>query len=125
MSRGRTLKEFTIAVLLVPSLVGFIWFSLIGGTGIAIESQEIINISSLEEEEMLFSILSTMPLSTISSILTIILIAVFFITSADSATFVLSMQSTNGLLNPPNRVKFVWGIVLSLTAIALLYSGGL
>ena len=84
-----------------------------------------MNISSLAEEEMLFGMLSTMPFSTIASILTIILIAVFFITSADTATFVLSMHSTNGSLNPPNWIKFVWGIVLSLTAITLLYSGGL
>lgn len=125
VSRGRTIREFTIAVLIVPSLVGFIWFSLLGGTGIFLEAQEIINVSSLAEEEMLFSILSTMPFSTIASVLTILLIGVFFITSADSATFVLSMHSTNGSLNPKNRIKFVWGIVLSLTAITLLYSGGL
>ncbi|MGJ9459906.1 BCCT family transporter [Oceanobacillus sp. CF4.6] len=125
VSRGRTLREFTIAVLLVPSLVSFLWFTLIGGTGISLESQGIMNISSLAEEEMLFGILSTMPFSTIASILTIILIVVFFITSADSATFVLSMHSTNGSLNPAKRIKFVWGIVLSLTAITLLYSGGL
>ncbi|MBR3118308.1 MAG: BCCT family transporter [Oceanobacillus sp.] len=125
VSRGRTIREFTIAVLIVPSLVGFIWFSLLGGTGILLEAQEIINVASLAEEEMLFSILSTMPFSTIASVLTILLIGVFFITSADSATFVLSMHSTNGSLNPKNRIKFVWGIVLSLTAITLLYSGGL
>ncbi|WP_059106002.1 BCCT family transporter [Shouchella shacheensis] len=125
VSRGRTLREFTIAVLLVPSLVGFIWFSFVGGAGISLESQGIMTISSLAEEEMLFGILSTMPISTITSILAIILIAVFFITSADSATFVLSMHSTNGSLNPPNGIKFVWGIVLSVTAIVLLYSGGL
>ncbi|MFC4025765.1 BCCT family transporter [Oceanobacillus longus] len=100
VSEGRTLREFPIAVLLVPSLVNFLWFTLIG-------------------------ILSTMPFSIIASILTIILIVVFFITSADSATFVLSMHSTNGSLNPAKRFKFVWGIVLSLTAINLLYSGGL
>lgn len=125
VSRGRTIREFAIAVLIVPSIVGFIWFSLLGGTGINIEAQGIMNISSLAEEEMLFGMLSTMPFSTIASILTILLIAVFFITSADTATFVLSMHSTNGSLNPPNRIKFIWGVVLSLTAITLLYSGGL
>ncbi|WP_249871556.1 BCCT family transporter [Oceanobacillus saliphilus] len=125
VSRGRTLREFTIAVLLVPSLVGFIWFSFVGGTAMWLESQGIINISSLEAEEMLFGMLGTMPISTITSILTVILIAVFFVTSADSAIFVLSMHSTNGSLNPPNGIKLIWGIVLSVTAIALLYSGGL
>ncbi|WP_339227442.1 BCCT family transporter [Oceanobacillus sp. FSL K6-2867] len=125
VSRGRTIREFSIAVLIVPSIVGFIWFSLLGGTGIYLEAEGIMNISALAEEEMLFGMLSTMPFSTIASVLTIILIAVFFITSADTATFVLSMHSTNGSLNPPNWIKFIWGIVLSLTAITLLYSGGL
>lgn len=125
VSRGRTLREFTIAVLLVPPLVGFIWFSFVGGSGMSLELQDIANISSLAEEEMLFGILSTMPISTITSIFTVILIAVFFITSADSATFVLSMHSTNGSPNPPTRVKLIWGLLLSATAIVLLYSGGL
>ncbi|EZH65228.1 hypothetical protein DH09_16415 [Bacillaceae bacterium JMAK1] len=125
VSRGRTLREFTIAVLIVPSIVGFIWFSFVGGTAMSLELNDVINLSSLTNEEMMFGMLSTMPISTITSIVTIVLIAVFFITSADSATFVLGMHSTNGSNNPPNGIKFVWGLVLSVTAIALLYSGGL
>jgi len=125
VSRGRTLREFTIAVLIVPSIVGFIWFSFVGGTAMSLELNEVINLSALTNEEMMFGMLSTMPISTITSIVTIVLIAVFFITSADSATFVLGMHSTNGSNNPPNGIKFVWGMVLSVTAIALLYSGGL
>nr|WP_307189845.1 BCCT family transporter [Geomicrobium sp. JCM 19037] len=125
VSRGRTLREFTIAVLIVPSIVGFIWFSFVGGTAMSLEFNDIINLSALTDEQMLFGMLSTMPVSTLTSIVSIILIAVFFITSADSATFVLGMHSTNGSNNPPNRIKFVWGLVLSVTAMALLYSGGL
>ena len=66
-----------------------------------------------------------MPMSMLLSIIAIILIAIFFITSADSATFVLGMQSTNGSLNPPNTVKLTWGIAQAAVAIILLSANGL
>ncbi len=91
----------------------------------SLELNDVISLSSLGDEEMMFGLLSTMPISTITSILTVGLIAVFFITSADSATFVLGMHSTNGSLNPPNKIKFTWGVILAAMAIVLLYSGGL
>ena len=59
------------------------------------------------------------------SVLAILLISTFFITSADSATFVLGMLTTHGSLNPPNRIKMIWGIVLAAIASTLLYIGGL
>ncbi|WP_139365586.1 BCCT family transporter [Shouchella patagoniensis] len=90
-----------------------------------VESTGTATISALAEEEALFDVLQTMPFSTISSYVTIFLIAVFFITSGDSATHVLGSQSTNGSLNPPNRIKIIWGVLMSSTAAALLYSGGL
>ncbi|THG88370.1 glycine/betaine ABC transporter [Alkalihalobacillus alcalophilus ATCC 27647 = CGMCC 1.3604] len=124
VSKGRTLREFVVAVLLVPSVMGFIWFSFIGGTAISVESSGTI-ISHLPDEEVLFGVLETMPFGTIMSYLTIFVIAVFFITSADSATFVLASQSTAGSLNPGKRIKLVWGILMSATAAVLLYSGGL
>lgn len=125
VSRGRTLREFVIGVLLVPSLLGFVWFSFLGGTSIAAESSGAAAISTLADEEMLFGVLSTMPFSSITSFITIFLIAVFFITSADSATFVLGSQSTKGSLNPSNKIKTTWGLLMSATAAVLLYSGGL
>nr|WP_246333704.1 BCCT family transporter [Thermoactinomyces mirandus] len=81
--------------------------------------------SDLGTEVALFSMLSHLPLSSIMIILAVFLISSFFITSADSATFVLGMQSTNDSLNPPNTVKWIWGIIISSFAAVLLYSGGL
>ncbi|MBG9785648.1 BCCT family transporter [Shouchella lehensis] len=125
VSRGRTLREFVIGVLLVPSLLGFVWFSFLGGTAISFESQGLTTISNLADEEALFGVLGAMPFSTVTSYITIFLIAVFFITSADSATHVLGSQSTNGSLNPPTKIKILWGVLMSATAAVLLYSGGL
>lgn len=69
--------------------------------------------------------LENLPLETFISILGIILIAIFFITSADSATLVLGMQTTGGNLDPSNKVKFTWGVIQSATAAVLLWQGGL
>src|SRR5690625_2799959 len=76
-------------------------------------------------EVALFATLEHLLLSTIVTVLSIVLISTFFITSADSATFVIGMQTTNGMLNPPLRIKVVWGIIQSAAAAVLLWSGGL
>ena len=129
ISRGRTVREFVLGVLLVPSLFCAFWFSIFGGTAIALEMfhdaglKEVIE--SQGKEVALFTLLEQFPLGAIMSILAILLIATFFITSADSATFVLGTLTTNGSLNPPNSVKFTWGIVQSIAAAVLLWSGGL
>ncbi|MFZ4452427.1 glycine betaine uptake BCCT transporter [Salibacterium aidingense] len=125
VSKGRTLRQFTSGVLLVPSLVSFLWFSVFGGASILLESEGIAAISELAEEEALFGVFEHYPLGLVMSILAIGLISTFFITSADSATFVLGMQTSNGSMNPATKVKFIWGIMLSATAVILLYSGGL
>lgn len=129
VSRGRTIREFVTGVLLVPTIFGALWFSVFGGSAINLEYFENANIiqsvNELGEETALFEVLEHFPLTTFMSIIAILLISTFFITSADSATFVLGMQTTNGSLYPPNLVKFVWGIVQSATAAVLLWQGGL
>lgn len=125
ISRGRTIKEFVAYVLFIPAVIGFLWFSVFGGTAMQLEQNNMGMISGLATEESLFGVLENYPLSTTLSILAIILIGVFFITSADSGTFVLAMMTTNGSLNPSNRLKVIWGVLLAAMALVLLYSGGL
>ncbi|SDH83517.1 glycine betaine transporter [Alteribacillus persepolensis] len=125
VSKGRTLREFTTGVLIVPSVVGFLWFSIFGGASILLETEGTAAISELATEEALFGTFEHFPFGIVMSIVAITLISTFFITSADSATFVLGMQTSNGSLNPATKVKFTWGIMLSATAVILLYSGGL
>lgn len=125
ISRGRTIKEFVAYVLFIPAVIGFLWFSVFGGTAMQLEHNNMGMISGLATEESLFGVLENYPLSTTLSILAIILIGVFFITSADSGTFVLAMMTTNGSLNPSNRLKVIWGVLLAAMALVLLYSGGL
>ncbi|MFC4324283.1 glycine betaine uptake BCCT transporter [Litchfieldia salsa] len=124
VSRGRTIREFLIGVLLLPALVSFLWFATFGTS--AIETQNSgFDLTQFATEEVLFAIFNQMPGSIILSIIAIVLISTFFITSADSATFVLGMQTTYGSLTPPNTVKLTWGIAQSTVALILLYSGGL
>jgi len=129
VSKGRTIREFILGVLLVPTIFGGLWFSVFGGTAVHLEYFNGTNINQLVTdhgtEVALFSVLENMPLSGIMSFIAILLISTFFITSADSATFVLGMQTTNGNLHPPNQVKFIWGIVQSSAAAILLWQGGL
>jgi glycine betaine transporter len=129
VSKGRTVREFVLGVLLVPTIFGALWFSVFGGTAVSLEMFENFGLSDIMAEQgvevALFAVLSQFPFGTVMSILAIFLISTFFITSADSATFVLGMQTTNGSLNPPNSVKFTWGLIQSAAAVVLLWSGGL
>jgi len=125
VSKGRTIREFVTYVLLAPSLISFIWFSTFGGSAMLLEHDGIASISKLATEQSLFGVLEQYPMSMGVSILAILLIGIFFITSADSGTYVLGMMTTNGSQNPSNRIKIVWGVLLAVMALVLLYSGGL
>ncbi|MEC2072940.1 glycine betaine uptake BCCT transporter [Alkalihalophilus marmarensis] len=126
VSRGRTIREFVIGVLAVPATFGALWFSVFGGTGIYMQREGIADINGIMTdsgmEVALFAVLEQFPLGLIMSIVAVFLISSFFVTSADSATVVLGMQTTNGSLNPPNSVKFVWGLIISASAAVLLTS---
>ncbi|PSL40863.1 glycine betaine transporter [Salsuginibacillus halophilus] len=125
VSKGRSLREYILGVLLVPSLVGFLWFSFFGGNAVYLQDQGIANLADLATEEVLFGVFAEFPLGAVMSFVAIVLISTFFITSADSGTFILGMQTTHGSIKPPRYVKLIWGLMLSATASILLYSGGL
>ncbi|MBM4761500.1 BCCT family transporter [Bacillus sp. B15-48] len=125
VSKGRTVREFMIAVLVVPTLVCAFWFSVFGGTAIYFDFFEGTNIAAQGLETALFSVFDLLAFPGLLSMVSLLLITTFFITSADSATFVLGVQTTNGDMDPPNFVKITWGLFLSASAIVLLLSGGL
>jgi glycine betaine transporter len=124
VSKGRTIREFVIGVLAVPAIFGAFWFATFGGTGIHIQRFGTADIMETMThggmEVALFAVLEQFPLGLFLSIIAVFLISSFFVTSADSATVVLGMQTTNGNLNPPNSVKLVWGAIISATAAVLI-----
>ncbi|KQL56618.1 glycine/betaine ABC transporter permease [Alkalicoccobacillus plakortidis] len=129
VSRGRTIREFVVGVTAVPVLFSALWFSIFGVAGIEMDEElsgQIFNLMSEEGNEVaLFAFLESYPMAPIIMGIAILLISSFFITSADSATFVLGMLTSGGRLNPTLKVKLIWGVILAGTAAALLLSGGL
>jgi len=125
VSKGRTVKEFVAGVLLAPTIVTMLFFAVFGSAALKLENLGITQLSKLETETVTFGMFEHYPLGTLLSLITIVVIAIFFITSADSATFVLGMFTTGGKLNPSNKVKITWGIILSAMAAIVMYSGGI
>lgn len=123
VSKGRSIREFVSGVLLVPALVSFIWFSVFGVLGIE-TGEKHKEIFEMSPETQLFAVFNHLPLGIILSIVALLLIASFFVTSADSATFVLGMQTSYGSLEPASYIKVTWGVAQSLIAFILLFSGG-
>lgn len=123
VSKGRSIRQFIIAVLLVPTLISILWFSVFGVTGIEVANKA-PELFKLTPETQLFGIFNELPLGTVLSVIAMLLVSSFFITSADSATFVLGMQTSHGSLTPSGRVKVIWGILLSSIAFVLLLSSG-
>ena len=124
VSRGRTIKEFIIGVLAVPSLVMFIFFTVFGASAINLEANGIARISEYATETATFAMLEQYPFGYLMSLFTVMIVVIFFVTSADSATFVLGMLSTNGNIHPAGFVKVSWGVILSAFAVIMIYTGG-
>ena len=124
ISRGRTIREFVIGVLAVPTVVSGLWFAVFGGAGI-LAQQNGADLAGRPTEAQLFGLLDTLPGGVVAGIGAMILIATFFITSADSATFVLGSLSTRRGADPARSVSTIWGLVIAASAAVLLVGGGL
>lgn len=128
ISRGRTIREFIVGVLMVPTLLSFLWFAVFGGAGLhaaMFEQVPLVQTVQQDASMALFTLLEAFPAAWLTSALAIVLVTVFFITSADSATFVLGMMSSGGDPRPSARIKLVWGVLIALIAAVLLLTGGL
>lgn len=128
VSRGRTIREYIIGVMVIPPLIACIWIAAFGGTGLWSDLNNGTNIAELVNADLttaLFQTYEFLPLKTLLSVLSILLIFTFLVTSADSATYILASMTMFGSLNPPQYAKVVWGILMSAIAAVLLYAGGL
>ena len=114
--------------VLAPSMAAFLWFSIFGGAALHLEIWQGVPIAEAVERDVstaLFTMFGAMPLDLVMSLTATLLVLVFFVTSADSATLVLGMMSTGGNPNPPARIKTIWGVLVAGIAISLLLSGGI
>ncbi len=129
VSRGRTVRQFVSGVILVPTLIGILWFSVLGGSALAMELADPGSLTepdgSVDVEGALFRLASYLPGAPVLTAGIILLIGIFFITSADSGSLVMSMIATGGRLNPKRWIRSFFALITALLAIALLLSGGL
>jgi glycine betaine transporter len=127
ISRGRTIREFIIGVVAMPTGMGFVWFAIVGSTAIDMQisgATDLIATTSTPELS-LFTALEELPFATITSVLSMILIAFFFISGADAAAIVMGMLASRGVLEPAKTVTAVMGCLMGAIACALLLVGGL
>jgi glycine betaine transporter len=128
ISKGRTIRQFVVYVILVPSLVSFIWFSILGGAAFDLQLNQGKDMGAVVDRGMegaLFETLSSFPLGSVTSALAVFLIAIFFVTGADSASIVMSMLSQNGHEEPRRGLILFWGVATGAVAAVLLWAGGL
>ncbi|WP_149830811.1 BCCT family transporter [Streptomyces tailanensis] len=128
ISRGRTIRGFVMGVLVVPTVVFFTWFTVFGGTAIHVDMFEkgtIAKQTAADINSAFFATLDHFPLATVTSAIAIVLVVMFFVSGADANTYVLSMMTSDGSLEPRRPVLVLWGVLTGLTAIALLLAGGL
>lgn len=127
ISKGRTIREFVLGVLLVPSLVSFVWFAVFGGAAINLELSGATSLAATATESpanALFETLNQFPLATVTSILAILLVALFFVSGADAGAVVLGILSSRGAMKPKTWVLVTWGVLTGLSAAVLLLAGG-
>ena len=127
ISRGRTIRQFVLGVVLAPSLVSFVWFSILGGISIDLQLGGFDLGAALKQgqETALFELLRQYPLFTVTALVVIILVALFFISGADAAALVMGILSSRGCKEPRMMVTVFWGVMTGAVAAILLVAGGL
>ncbi len=128
ISHGRTVREFLFGVLLVPSGATVVWFCVLGGTALRLESTGAADLAGAMRkgaEASLFAMLDALPVGTVTSYLAIVLVMAYFITSADSASLVMGSLTSRGALDPPSWLVVLWGALMAAVAAVLLVVGGL
>lgn len=128
ISRGRTIREFIIGAVIAPTIFTILWLSVFGTIALNASGNwsltELVNLVA-SPETAVFIVLGKYPLSEILSVLVIVLLAIFFVTSADSATYSLSMMTSDGDAKPPTYKKVVWAVIEAAIAYLLLSAGSL
>lgn len=125
VSRGRSVREFLVSVLLIPSVVSVFWMTAFGTTAIHQVQQGFEGAVNADLSLKLFMMLENLPLSEITSFIGIVLVIVFFVTSSDSGSLVIDTITAGGKLDAPKPQRIFWGVTEGAIAIALLLGGGL
>jgi glycine betaine transporter len=129
ISRGRTVREFVLCVMVVPTVVSLLWFAVLGGSALSLQLSGSADLATAladnGAEGALFALLAEFPLAAVSSTLVMVLITLFFVSSADSASVVLGMLSQRGVVTPSRGIVIMWGVAIAAVAAVLMFAGGL
>lgn len=128
ISKGRTVREFVLGVMIIPTLLSFIWMSVFGGSAIFIQTSGVADIVSAVKADVstaLFAMLQSFPFTTLLSVIGIILVVVFFVTSSDSGSLVVDHLTSGGKLDSPVPQRIFWAVMEGAVAAVLLLGGGL
>lgn len=129
ISRGRSIREFVVGVLLIPSAVTFVWFTIMGGAALHSElfgpGGLLAAVNAKGEAASLFVLLAQFPWPALTSAVAMFLVAVFFVSGADAASVVMGMLSSRGALEPRPTIVALWGALAGASACVLLVMGGL
>ena len=128
ISRGRTIREYILGAVLVPSAFSLFWFSVIGGSAILADLNGIAPMWEVVSKDVgggIYTLLGTLPFSSVLTVIVFINMILFLVTSADSASFFIAMQMSKGEYEPKTSMKVLWGLFLGTLALVLLVSGGL
>lgn len=126
ISRGRTIREFCLGVILVPTLFSMLWFAVFGGTGVYIEMFGAGGLSELVFEDVsraLYAFFGYLPWTLVLNTIIVLLVFIFLVTGADSGTFVIAMMTSDGDLNPSTKQKVIWGLIMAAITAGTLLSG--
>ncbi|MDT0380713.1 BCCT family transporter [Streptomyces sp. DSM 42041] len=123
ISRGRTIRQFIGGVILVPSVVSLIWFSVLGGTGMRLQENGAGIAGEATPEGQLFAVLNEFPIAGVTSLVVMILVGIFFVSGADAASIVMGTLSQKGTLEPHRFVVIFWGALTGAVAAIMLLIG--
>ncbi len=127
ISRGRTIRQFVAGVLLVPALITFLWFAVLGGTALHRQlfgAGDLITNGAVDANTVLFQMLDGRPLAAAISVLFLVVLVIFFVTSSDSGSLVVDMVASGGDEDPPIKSRIFWALVQGAVAGVLIWAGG-
>ncbi len=128
VSKGRTIREFVIGVVLIPTMLSFLWMSTFGGSALKIQMDGTRDVAAAVNENVataLFDLLQAFPLTSLTSLVGIILVVSFFVTSSDSGSLVVDNLTSGGKLDSPVPQRVFWAVMEGAVASVLLIGGGL
>lgn len=124
ISRGRTIRQFVAGVIVVPSVVSLVWFAIFGGTAVSQQREGLNPYGNGSEEEITFNMLNHLPWSSITAIVVMLLVAIFFVSGADAASVVMGTLSQHGSTSPARWMVIFWGAMTGAVAAIMLVIGG-